>query len=106
MSQMEVNKGKLIPFEGDIEKLAEQIVFDSDLKFYDSKLEALKENAFEYGYEMIKGKLYKVDWEIEGGDLEGSIVDLKVNEDGSINFFTYHYNGCAHWTELVEEGLK
>lgn len=34
--------------------------------------------------------------------LEASIVE---NIDGSINFHTLHYNGGAHWTEVVEQGL-
>ena len=30
----------------------------------------------------------------------------RVNEDGSIDFHTYHYNGGGHWTEVVEEALS
>ena len=107
MSRMEVNKGKLIPFEGDIEKLAESLVPDLDLKYYKTKAEALKQSAEEYGdYAMINGDLYQVDWHCRGGDMEEGFAEVNEEEDGSIIFYTYHYNGGAHWTEVVEGGLR
>lgn len=107
MSRMEVNKGKLIPFKGDIEKLAEDVVPDSCLRYYDDKLEALKENTEEYGdYAMINGKLYVVVWECRAGDMEDGFAEVNEGDDGSISFYTYHYNGGGHWTEVVEGGLR
>lgn len=89
MSDMEHNKGKLIPTNIDTE------LFD--------------ENAFDQytdnGFVVIDGEIYSVEWEIKRGELyDFAYVD--EHEDGSISFNTWHYNGGAHWTEVVEEALK
>lgn len=89
MSDMEHNKGRLIPTGIDTE------LFDEEA------FEAYTEN----GFVVIDGEIYKVEWEIQRGELyDFAYVD--VNEDGSINFNTYHYNGGAHWTEVVENALE
>lgn len=89
MSDMEYNKGKLIPTNIDTE------LFDED---------AL-DQYIENGYEVIDGEIYEVKWETRRGEL-CSLCNVTENEDGSIDFETYHYNGSAHWTELVEKKLK
>ncbi|MNG18263.1 hypothetical protein D3C84_1023130 [compost metagenome] len=89
MSDMEHNKGKLIPTNIDTEN------------FTEDDFENLEEN----GFVVIDGEVYSVEWEIKRGELyDFAYVD--ENEDGSISFNTYHYNGAAHWTEVVESALK
>ena len=89
MSDMEYNKGKLIPTNIDTE------LFDDDA--FDQYMEN--------GYEVIDGEIYEVSWETRRGELY-SLCNVTENEDGSIDFETYHYNGGAHWVELVEGKLK
>lgn len=89
MSDMEHNKGRLIPTGIDLE------LYDEDA------IEELYENDIV----IIDGEAYKVEWEIECGELyDFAYVDQ--HEDGSISFNTWHYNGAAHWTEIVENALN
>lgn len=89
MSDMEHNKGRLIPANIDTELFTE--------------------NTFDYyrenGFEVIDGELYTVQWDIKRGELY-SFERVNVDGNGVIHFETYHYNGGAHWTELVENALK
>lgn len=89
MSEMERNKGKLVPTEIDTEN------------FSDADWDSYTEN----GFAVIDGEIYEVDWEIQRGFGGIEFADVKVNEDGSIDFHTYHYNSRAHWTEVVEDAL-
>lgn len=89
MSEMEYNKGKLIPTGIDTE------LFDDDA--FDQYMEN--------GYEVIDGEIYEVKWETRRGELY-DFCNVKENDDGSIEFETYHHNGGGHWTELVEKKLK
>lgn len=89
MSQMEHNKGRLVPTHIDTE------LFDDDA------FEAYSEN----GYVVMDGEIYSVEWEIKGGELYG-FADVSQDRYGNIEFNTYHYNGGAHWTEVVEEALN
>lgn len=89
MSEMERNKGKLISTGIDTEH------------FSDEDWDTYQEN----GFAVIDGEIYEVEWEVKR-DCEGiEFADVKVNKDGSIDFHTYHYNGGAHWTEVVESKL-
>lgn len=89
MSDMEHNKGKLIPTNIDTE------LFDEDA------FEQYTDN----GFVVIDGEIYSVEWEIKRGELyDFAYVD--EHEDGTISFNTYHYNGGGHWTEVVERALK
>jgi hypothetical protein len=36
---------------------------------------------------------------------ECGFEEVTKNEDGSISFHTYHYNGGAHWIEFLEEAV-
>lgn len=92
MSDMEHNKGKLIPVELDQKYL--------ELDGWD-----LQEVLEEKGLEMIDGQAYKVEWEVQRGELYG-FAYVDKNEDGTIDFNTYHYNGGGHWTEVVERALE
>lgn len=107
MSEMELNKGKLIPFNL-TEDIAEQLVraTGDDLE-YDNYLKQVENDYSWYDEDLcrIKGKWYKAEFEIRRGELD-YIAEAKENEDGSIDFHTYHYNGGGHWTEVVEEALN
>lgn len=108
MSQMERNKGKLIPTEI-TEEIAKQAVIDKGYlleEYYENYLEQFSDDPSWYAENVVRagGKWYKVDFEIEGGDLD-FFANVKKNTDGSIDFDTYHYNGGGHWTEVVEEAL-
>lgn len=89
MSDMEHNKGKLIPTNIDTE------LFDEEA------FEQYSEN----GFVVIDGEIYSVEWEIKRGELY-DFAYVNQNEDGSIDFNTYHYNGGGHWTEVVEGALN
>lgn len=89
MSEYERNKGKLIPVDVDTEHFT-----DDDYQTY-----------FENGYVSIDNEIYEVQWEIQGSRDVPDFSEVKRNEDGSIDFHTYHYNGGAHWIEVVEWSL-
>lgn len=105
MSDMERNKGKLIPNPNSIEQVAEEVV-EKIPSYYDDKTEYFLDNAEEYGYVILNSKVYKVEFDVRRETDCPDFADVKVNEDGTIDFHTYHYNGGAHWTEVVEDGLK
>ncbi|MNW02099.1 hypothetical protein D3C71_1978350 [compost metagenome] len=69
--------------------------------FDEEAFEAYTEN----GFVVIDGEIYAVEWEVQRGELYG-FAYVDEHEDGSISFNTYHYNGGAHWTEVVERALK
>ena len=98
MSDYERNKGKLIPFNGTVEYLSKLLNKEVDVD----------DLSYDTGgmYEIVNDKIYQVQWEIRRGDDVPEFADITVNEDGSIDFHTYHYNGGAHWTEVVENALE
>ena len=90
MSEVERNKGKLIPTGIDTELFNED---DFD-------------NLFENGFVEINGEIYEVQWEVERDTCSDYFADVTENTDGSIDFHTMHYNGGGHWTEVVEDALN
>lgn len=109
MSDMEHNKGKLIPFTL-TEEVAKGLVQSKNEHlddFYENYVEQVSDDPSWYDESLtrVNDKWYKVEFEIERGDLYG-FAKAKENEDGSINFDTYHYTGGAHWTEVVEDVLN
>lgn len=108
MSEMEHNKGKLIPFDL-TEEIAKALVeAKKEALEYETYLEQVESDYTWYDDDdlvFMSGSYYKVVFEIKRGELYG-FAEAKQNEDGSIDFNTYHYNGGAHWTEVVERALK
>lgn len=109
MSDMEHNKGKLIPFEL-TEPVARSLVEakKEDLDgFYETYREQVMDDYTWYDEDLacINNKFYKVEWEVRRGELY-DFAQVKRNDDGSIDFNTYHYNGGGHWTEIVENALE
>lgn len=111
MSDYERNKGKMIPFEM-TEEVAKEFVLNKREELsahYKSYLEQLSDDPgyyTDYSLERMGNKFYKIEWEVEGASDVPDFAEVSVNSDGSINFHTYHYNGGAHWTEVVERALK
>lgn len=110
MSDMEHNKGKLIPFEM-TEATAKLIVEAKEGtgsldECYPTYLDQLKDDPDWYDEDLIviKDKWYKGEFEIKRGELYG-FADVIVNGDGSIDFNTWHYNGAAHWTKVIGDKL-
>jgi hypothetical protein len=101
---MEYNKGKLIRVDEPIEKIAERIVVNMP-SYYESKLEYFRDNHHEFDYAILCGVLYRVEWISKSADLD-EIYNLTKDENGDLHFETYHYNGGADWTELVEDKLR
>lgn len=94
MSEMERNKGKLIPatdhltiesFDGDNDEWADYL-YNNDLMY-------------------IHGVVYRVEYEIESGDCYG-FADVTKNDDGTIDFHTMHYNGGGSLEEVLEDALE
>lgn len=111
MSDMEHSKGKLIPFNL-TEDVARELVMTKFGEYYmglpdyyHSHFDMVDDDPEYFKLAKINGKFYKVEWEIREGELYG-FADVKANEDGTIDFDTWHYNGGAHWTEVVECALN
>ncbi len=89
MSEMELNKGKLIPAGIDTEN------------YTDEDFDTLYEN----GLIFVGGEWYEVDYEIKSSDCYG-FRHVSVNSDGSIDFITYHYNGGGSLGEVIENAIE
>lgn len=90
MSETEINKGLLVPHPSQSELTQEEItelLDDSD------------------GWMMINDVLYSVEFEIER-QTDPYFSQTSRNSDGSINFFTMHYNGGGSLQEVIEESLN
>ena len=94
MSSMEYNKGKLVPVTW------EEIVSE----FPDADKDDLPWTT-EETYERVGDQFYQTFFVVKRGELD-RLDRTKVMDDGTIYFETYHYNGGAHWTEVVEKSLK
>lgn len=105
MSEMEYNKGKLIPTDYDYQDLFDELSGDYDqLSERYTVKEWCRDNLFDSGYEILNNKIYRVVYEIECGELY-HLCNVQKLPDGSMTFETYHYNGGGHWIELVEKKL-
>jgi len=94
MSEMEYNKGTLIEWEF-VDILAEYPEADVDDLGWttDEKFVRIGDRFFEVKFENKRDEL----------DYINNLTDEGL---GVYKFETYHYNGGAHWTELVERNLK
>ena len=87
---MERNKGKLIPTGVDTEHFTEE-----DFDTYS-----------ENGFAVMDNEVYEVVWDVKSDTDCYGFAEVKENEDGSIDFHTFHYNGGAYWLEVIEDQLK
>lgn len=110
MSNMEYNKGKLIPFNltEDVAKALVDAKGSELATYYDSYLEQVEDDYSWYDEDLaqIGGKWYKVVWEVKYDTNTYEFAEACKNKDGSIDFHTYHHNGGAYWTEVVERALE
>ncbi len=107
MSRSERNTGKLVPLPIDNKELfAEQVVGGCMATWASSFWDQLTDDPGMFGMAMIDNILYKVEFSVEGGEEIDEFCNIHKNEDGTFLFDTYHYNGSAHWTELLEGKLK
>lgn len=104
MSENERNTGKLVPIEMTLSKVrtlcpnwAYPLEDERDWR------EALGE-TYDDKYVQLNGKWYEV--VDHRCDDEFHRVRVEVGEDGVISFDTFHYNGGAHWTEVVEAAME
>lgn len=111
MSDYERNKGKLVPFNL-TEEIAKSLVEAKQAElddFFETYLEMVTDDYNWYDEDLVRinDSWYKVEWEIQRGDNEDpTYAEVSTNEDGTIDFHTYHYNGGAHWSEVVEWKLN
>lgn len=94
MSSMEYNEGTLTlsTFE-----YAKEIYPDADI----DELEWTTDGNFA----VINNKVYSVDVNSDRSYEPPEVIDFQVDSD-TIKFKTYHYNGGAHWTEIIEGELN
>lgn len=110
MSEMEFNKGKLFLVSYNSMEFARELAkrnpehFPGDLSAYedDDVMDFLLDSYEKYA--VIGDKVFLIKWELQG-ETEAYINELE-KIDGGYSFFTYHYNGGAHWTELVEQKMQ
>lgn len=58
-------------------------------------------------YVRIRDKYFRVFWEVQGERDCNYFCEVARDEiDDSIHFHILHYNGAAHWTELLEEKMN
>ncbi len=106
MSQMEYNKGKLLPTKTSYDNLFKELGGEpSNISEGYTKEEWCRDNCYDGDYEILNDKIYKVVWEVRRGEEPPELMNLTKHSDGSVDFETYHYNGGAHWTEIVEAKL-
>ena len=103
MSEYERNKGILIPVSESDESIAERVVKEIP-GWAESKVDAFLENASEYGYERLNGKLYQME-RLDVIDHDPEYCKIHINSVGDIEFESYHYNGGGRWTEMVEQAI-
>jgi hypothetical protein len=105
MSETEINRGRLVPDYRGFDAIAEEAVH-SVPSWAESKFDAFTDDPAHFGYEYINNTYYKLE-DHSCEDDNDDICELDVNkENGEIKFFTKHYNGGGHWTELIEARLK
>lgn len=102
MSEVERNKGKLIPVDN-VDDVVKKLNIDTSKTYYDSIEENIADNSDDHI--IINGTLYKVEWEVKRNDDEMFAI---VNEysDGTIDFHTMHHNGGCSLEEVIEDSLE
>lgn len=108
MSEYEFNKGTLVPVSVDRvkKKVKQHPEFGNfwDVEVADDLREAVYECLGDDFVE-LNGSWYALEDHVSNSNYD-NICELVRCDDGSIGFVTHHYNGCAHWVELVESKLK
>jgi hypothetical protein len=106
MSQMDYVKAKLIPIEMN-EEIAQKILKESESKAEASEGYSWQECLCDElcdKYTKINNRYYKVE-DFEKNDYPPDLLTFNKNEDGSVEFSAYYYNGSCHWSELIENKI-
>ena len=106
MSDYERNTGKLYPkTEQEVQQALENVEGFSE---YDNLREAAAElyydSEIEEQYLSLNGNWYLLVDHEESNPYD-SYCDVTKHDD-HVEFNTFHYNGAAHFTELIEEALE
>lgn len=105
MSDYEHNKGKLIPLGPMDEERAERLIGGIP-EWASTAIEAIDDDPENYGIVKIGAEYYRVEFEVNGGQMISEFCTIEKKDNGVILFNSQHYNGGAHWTEVVEEAIK
>lgn len=106
MSDMEYNKGRLIPTNLTYDDIIVKAGCNpEDIPSYYTKEEWCYDLCHNLNNVILKGVVYEVLWKVKAGELEDNLLNLTKHSDGSIDFATYHYNGCGGWESIVEAEL-
>ena len=105
MSEYEYNKGKLIPLGPMDEERAKKLIGGVP-EWADSAINAINDEPEQYGIAKLNSEYYKVEFETRGGCMLDEFCNIEKQDNGVIKFSTQHYNGGAHWSEVLENGLK
>lgn len=108
MSEMEYNKGRLILVSIDLESFAkEKASFSKNKKAKTDPVgwftDAIDDDILPYL--IYKDYVFEIDFNVRQGSLEDGFDRMTKDSEGIFSFETYHYNGGAHYTELLEEHL-
>lgn len=101
MSDYEGHRGKLTPTELDPLKLMDDAGFEPD---EDESLEySFNECFYDGDYIMLNNIVYRIE-DSEYDDTER--MDANLQEDGTITYDVYFYNGGCGFTEALEEAIN
>lgn len=106
MSEVERNKGVLIPIElteTDFEEICKENDFYRD--DHETWEAAFEQEGGTDTIVKIGDQYYFAEFEVRR-DTDGYFADIQKDASGRILFHMSHYNGGAHWTEVVADGLK
>lgn len=110
MSEYERNTGRLTPVDFDNKEEFAEIACGQwrgvDLGPYNNYLEMFLDDPDYYGYRVINGTIYNVEFEAEGSDAVPEFCNLTFEEGGVILFDTYHWNGSSSIEEVIGDKLK
>lgn len=108
MSEMEYNEGKLIFVSDDIEQVAYELVQEQQIKipdFYDDAAEWFSDNCRDVDYMILNKKVYKAEFKYKRAEEPPEAV-VVTEDDGTISFATYHYNGGGSLEDVIEDALR
>ena len=107
MSDYERQKGRLVPIGSrDLETTCEAIARSEGRtrgKFYDSWEEVVRDLGYRR-YAILNDVVYKA--EFDEVDDNPEQFDAHKNDDGTIDFNLYYYNGGCCFQEAIEEATK
>ena len=106
MSDYERNRGKLTPTSLTVDEIFTIVGgTEEDLSIYEDKEGYISDQCVDK-YVFIGDKIYESEFSVRRETDSLEFAEVIENDDGIIYFHTYHYNGGAYWSEVVENELK